>query len=317
MQPNQQDPYRQPNQQQPYQVPEYLHMEPVVLQPHKNKRKRIFVVIAAAVLVVAVAIGSLVFAMTEAGDSEEKLYKAMSTLMNTSYIHREITISKQGLDGAIKISADSDFSVPSSPMSMMKYGYEGLLSTEKNAKNESVSGEMVTIDAENYAGRVVAAPDNLLKSLGVQPNKWYQNTLNKLPKNNTDIFGVYIDTNSPLGSMIMGNYSEKKPDTIISVLRASNIYEIKSVQSVDQGKKYIIKQDYKKLNDAIIKINEEVGTKLRPLRVESTNAVEISVSNTTGRVVEILETIKQDNLQVTVITKLSYPDKLSIKAPIV
>jgi len=320
MQPNQQQSQSQntltePNSDSlPYKVPDYLHLDPMIGQPPKS-RKGLKIMISIAATIVLLVVASTWLWIVSHPSPEQRLYSALGNLLRTNYVHREISVTKPDSKGFIKVVADSDFSIPDSPKSSLTYSYYG----GKETQNKLVTGELVTVDSTYYTGRITTALVNLPYDLKL--NQWYTDTPSHLnPNYNPDIFGIYTDSNSSVGAVVIGNYSTKKPDGILERLRTGGVYMVESARtksrSGEEYTEYVIKVDYKKLNDLVKKINSDLKMKLVPTTVVSTDVVEMLVSNKTGKITEIIENINQQNLQVRVQATFSYPENVSIKLPV-
>ena len=290
-------------------VPEYLHMDPITEPPKKRKLRKgpIFIV---ATVILAVILGAVFFVFTYK-TPESRLYEAIESLMSTKYIPRDIAVHRSELDGVISIAADSDFSTPSKPRTQLEYKYDGF------SKDNLLTGEIITLDGEHYAGRVTSTP--VVIPGNIKTNVWYKAKSSTPFRDNPDVFGVYEDTNNSVGSLLLGSYPADNIKKIVELLQSEEIYKIESSASKTQdgmkGTQYVLAVNHEKLNKLVGDINIDLGMKLKPPVITSTNTIEVFVSNESGSVVRIIEKVKQEDLDVKVETKLSYPDTITLSPP--
>ena len=293
-------------------------MDPTLGARPSRSKKGLFIGLGAfAVLALVAVLGWLFFASQLS--PEQRFYNALGELLRTDYIHKDVKITKTNPTRTTHIVVDSDLSNPDSPRSSLIYAYDAPKTTTDATQSRLLVGDLVTIDSAHFAGRVTSASEDILP-YGLKQNQWYAGVRGKAwSSGNPDILGLYTDSNSSVGGAIIGDYLAKSPDTILELFRANNVYTIESsgekTTDGDTYTSYTVKEDYQKLSSIIEKMNADFGMKLTLPTITTTNIVTVTISHKTGKITEIIEDIKQGDLQVRIQTALSYPESVSIKAP--
>jgi hypothetical protein len=230
------DPYGRPlppSQYQPTQpsVPEYLHMEPVadpMVKINKRKKRGKIVLIILASLLVIMAIGVLVFWISQQNVPQYKFYGVLEKQMQVKYLSEKIAFSG-GSSGSYTIESTSDFS----DLATTKSQTAVVLNDPKSTP--IIKLEEISLKSNEYFGQVTQANDRYatkLKNAQLTSNQWYKlHTTNSKKDALSKMFNLPASTRNWSGFVINGNLSVAERSQTIDSIKNNSIYNIKASHS--------------------------------------------------------------------------------------
>lgn len=330
MQPNQQDPTQSSTPsapvsggssfgQQPFQTPDYLHLEPVVMQTKKPKKKK-FVIAAICLVVFGLIGGGLFYWQSQQLTPNERFYQSLGKLMETSYITRSYSskINSPVEKTTISTVVDTDFSNPETPKSYIQRTYNQNL---KGAPQKSYNEESVVLDNSYYNILLKSGTPNVLND-GMKANQWYRIPLS--PGNqeySIDSMEPEQLLNTPQSILPIGNVGVPLSNQLVNYIEQHNTYPIINIQNIVKNNErlteYTVQIDSKKINDLDVKFADILKAKqLYPMSANTSfKRLLIWTNNTTGMVVKIEYNNPDTVLTIQKTIDFSYPSKLAIPSP--
>lgn len=265
------------------QVPESTPVRPtswpdsVVPQPPAPKKKPVLLIII-LVLVLLVVGGAGAFYWWQSGQPKEATVKqsvaltaeqaealyfdAIEQHMKTPYIvQKAVQTTGTGDDKlTINLEATSDFSDLKNPKTKLEYTTKD----EKSSENSVALGrEQIAIGPTLYAK---VGKDATLNSPAYEKDKWYHvqedNSLGRLL---LDSFTIAEGVNTPLGQVLVGDFSEQDRTQLMTFIKDNNIYSLSNHKSETlnggQAVRFTVKLNVKKSDDLNAKAAQILGIK--------------------------------------------------------
>lgn len=292
--------------------------------PRKSHKGLLLIGGAVAVVILAATAGAYAW-MQQQNDPQQRLYRALESHMETSYIQQDYTqLVTRTASATAHVNGTSDFTDPKSPKSYLNYSR-----TIDSSSEVAAAGELVIINKPEYFAR--ASKLYSVSYGGVRNNpvadQWYQiGAKDYLADLVLDPMGLAGEVNISTGEYLVGNFNETTRSELMNFIKTQNVYTINSSEDVTVDGEKMTKYNLTINSDRVNELNDkavellglEKGTKKEIVKITDDQTNTLWVSRKTGRIAQTERTrdspaTKEDGSKILDVNtvKISYPTSVS------